>query len=719
MKHHTLLLSLILYLTFDSLCCASADSGSDASLSQSKFDVINQKSNLSIRQRLDFAKLSLWERKDYAAAADQYIFLLKSPPSKTAFETIISEVEPNVRLLCTLDSSSRAKFRCLRDTSSKSNIRLWLYLNYWLHEDRNTIRWFDDAIKDQAEVPALKENEEILQRSIVRSGSLRSVSRLHPDPLKSLSELYASQSQSAVADGTERYRRKRQTSFAIIIYGALLADNRLTEADLVEKEVLKRDSSDFTENSLAWYAKKFGHVQYHHLQPLLSNAFKDNNRNLKLFLVALIFACFTSISAADLLYRHVETSVLKLPNGTLRWLLFYASTIPGALCFGGAVTFFSAAIFENSAVFIVSAMFIPLVFQAVDRLVSAIRYFHASQLLKTKKYLECIAYTNRSITFFPREPHPYVSAAMAEWGLTKNYEKALSYLEKGLSLSPEAPMTLIQLSNLTIENRDVKRALEYSERLVQSCSKSLLYKTIRARSVRSAALRIAFKMEDAAEEVLKEAPSSSGQIQRALALAGLRRFDEAFAECDKASQQCTPSCLPSIQFSRAAVLIESGKYVEAKGLLSNDFPEEFVQYVRLLRCICCIGLGQFDDAASELENMNSMPKSNCVQAAKLTCTAHLHIVKNEYHEALDYCERANKLIPDDPSTLVASGIALMNLRQFDESLSAFDKAIAIYPQDASAFWYRHKLFLHLGETDKATEDRAVAERLKFKLLLPE
>jgi Flp pilus assembly protein TadD len=58
----------------------------------------------------------------------------------------------------------------------------------------------------------------------------------------------------------------------------------------------------------------------------------------------------------------------------------------------------------------------------------------------------------------------------------------------------------------------------------------------------------------------------------------------------------------------------------------------------------------------------------------------------------------------DPSILVNVGISLLNQNKAGEALPLFEKAIALFPADGSAYYYRALVRLQKGDTEGTRAD---------------
>lgn len=698
-------------MTLPGLCAPSVLAGQrDSDLPGSKHNRSHSAS--TIEAKIEQANSRIYA-KDYSTATDLYVSLFQNADSTEQRDALIFRLAPRLRLLVALDPNSGTKIRALRNSLSQQTSS-WLLLNYALGDDEYTMRWFNAIGSVQNNADLLKKNRDVLQRTFTRQKKYALVANLYPNPLESLNEIYGDVPKESGAEKTFEKKRRIACYKATAIYGALLSAGRISEADEFERELLKRDSSKLSRSSLAWFAFQFKHVQYHHLLWICTSDQKYLGYARVWLVLTSLLIVLVSVSLTDQLYRHYNPKFITLPNGLSRYALYLACTVPGVTVVISKVLLNSS--FTPDLLTFIALSMIAFVIMLVDRVIYGIRCTQSNKFWYSNKFKECADYAYETMKLFPRDQQWYITAGLSQQNLS-NHQEALTLLEKGLAYNPKSAKILGNLIAVATEDRDSNRALVYSERLLQVANN---VQKSEAHTYRAAALRIAFRFEEALAEVSKAKPYYGGQLERALALAGLNRFDEAMEAC-KSALQYPPHSSALDQLVKAAILFEMGDFSRAKEycetLCSEDSKD--AQFALTIRGMSNCGLGLLDEAEADVLRIESMmTMGRALVAVTSLLKSFIQIHKSDFNRALVFCREANDLIGQDPMTLTTLGVIFSRTGQIESALQAFADALKIDPYCASAFWYRHELFQIMGETDKAKEDRLVAEKFRYKPFLP-
>jgi tetratricopeptide (TPR) repeat protein len=80
-----------------------------------------------------------------------------------------------------------------------------------------------------------------------------------------------------------------------------------------------------------------------------------------------------------------------------------------------------------------------------------------------------------------------------------------------------------------------------------------------------------------------------------------------------------------------------------------------------------------------------------------------------YEEALNSYDKAIEILPDYPDAWIRKGNVFYHLQKYDEALECYDKAIQIDPKNAHAFVRKGNVFYHFKKYDEALEcyDKAI------------
>jgi predicted O-linked N-acetylglucosamine transferase (SPINDLY family) len=156
---------------------------------------------------------------------------------------------------------------------------------------------------------------------------------------------------------------------------------------------------------------------------------------------------------------------------------------------------------------------------------------------------------------------------------------------------------------------------------------------------------------------------------------------------------------PSVMINLTAVLIETGKYEEAKSLsekLLDIDPENPAALLNLGNCQL-----KFDTANAALISIEKALRIKPDYAEALISRASALADLDRPEEALAGCEKALAMKPDCVEALVAQGIAMRRLRRHEGALIAFDQALRLRPNSFGALTGRSNVLLDLNRFEEA------------------
>jgi len=84
---------------------------------------------------------------------------------------------------------------------------------------------------------------------------------------------------------------------------------------------------------------------------------------------------------------------------------------------------------------------------------------------------------------------------------------------------------------------------------------------------------------------------------------------------------------------------------------------------------------------------------------------------NRWNEALNAYDKAIELNPNDASAYNNRGLAYNNLSKYKQAILSYDRAIELNPKDADAYYNRGKAYNSLGNTIYANQDLKIAAKL--------
>jgi tetratricopeptide (TPR) repeat protein len=200
-----------------------------------------------------------------------------------------------------------------------------------------------------------------------------------------------------------------------------------------------------------------------------------------------------------------------------------------------------------------------------------------------------------------------------------------------------------------------------------------------------------------------------GQIMgdRALALAGLGRHDEAIAEAGRALELAPQN--PSLHHVLGFVLYFAGRVSDAIAPIEKalELDPRFTRALRTL-ALAQTAAGQTDAA---IDALHRALRQNPLDRDAILQLSFLHIDRGRFeHEARRALKRASRLATDDPLVLTNLGRVLVDLGRPAEARPLHEHALRGLPGDSRLLSNYGVCLVALGERDKAREtlDAALA-----------
>lgn len=199
------------------------------------------------------------------------------------------------------------------------------------------------------------------------------------------------------------------------------------------------------------------------------------------------------------------------------------------------------------------------------------------------------------------------------------------------------------------------------------------------------------------DQAIRLDPSSSGAYMlKGEALLKAKRPDEA-AECFRRLTERFPKSAPAHN-RLAAALFEAKKYDEAKGSLTRavsidpgdpSFRPVQTDLTRWIGSAARPGAHYAADGSISLDDF-----SPAFRARRLLNAGRHFSAIDEFQEALEHS-------PDDVSSLLGLGLALLAARRFVDALGAFDRAASINKSSLAAHSNRGRTLAILGRHEEA------------------
>jgi tetratricopeptide (TPR) repeat protein len=173
-------------------------------------------------------------------------------------------------------------------------------------------------------------------------------------------------------------------------------------------------------------------------------------------------------------------------------------------------------------------------------------------------------------------------------------------------------------------------------------------------------------------------------------------------EIKKAVVKVDPNAEIKSELQKAAPLLESGKYAEARAIyeqLLQKYPE--VWQVEPLIARTYAGENKPDEAMTHLQKALAHDPDNV--EVKLVMASVLS-QQGKTAEAQQYIDQIDMSKVKDPVVFLNQGIALINKGKAADALPLFDKVVQAYPNDAEAYYYRGRCELAVGKFPEAKAD---------------
>lgn len=170
----------------------------------------------------------------------------------------------------------------------------------------------------------------------------------------------------------------------------------------------------------------------------------------------------------------------------------------------------------------------------------------------------------------------------------------------------------------------------------------------------------------------------------------------------KAAVKVDPNAEIRGQLEKAAPLLESGKYAEARAIYEDvlkQYPD--VWQIEPLIARTYAGEKNTDEAVAHLRAaLNHDPDNLDV---KLLMAAML-VEQKKVDEARQYLDTIDMSKVKDPTAFLNAGIALINQGKADQALPIFDKVVSSFPSEPDGYYYRGRGELVAGKFPEAKAD---------------
>lgn len=187
-----------------------------------------------------------------------------------------------------------------------------------------------------------------------------------------------------------------------------------------------------------------------------------------------------------------------------------------------------------------------------------------------------------------------------------------------------------------------------------------------------------------------------------VSVAELTRLPPIEIQMTKAASTVDPNVEIRAELEKAAALLNDKKYAEARATyeaLIAKYPQVPQFYPMVARTYHAEK--QYDKAIESLR-LALAKEANNVEVKILLGS--ILIEKGDAEEGRKVLDSINPAQLKDPLVLVNAGILLINQNKPSEALIYFDQAIAGFPNQPDAYYYRAITRLQLGKNDEAKAD---------------
>ncbi len=155
--------------------------------------------------------------------------------------------------------------------------------------------------------------------------------------------------------------------------------------------------------------------------------------------------------------------------------------------------------------------------------------------------------------------------------------------------------------------------------------------------------------------------------------------------------------------NRAVELSLKNRHAEAVALLRKAIeiePDSVV--IRKNLGVALYHLKDFDEAIKLLKQV--LEKDVAVNAVTQVFLGEALFAVGKYEESLSAFQKAHEIEPDNAIALYNYGTVLQELKHYEQALKKYDKAVALQPDLAKAFNNRGMTYFLLGDYQKAVAD---------------
>jgi thiol-disulfide isomerase/thioredoxin len=204
-----------------------------------------------VQGRYELAR-SLVDNSDYKGATDQFLWLWKNMVKQdpSMFGVRGSFLAGNIHELAQRYQPAKAAFEELRVQAKDTDLPDWVLLNGMLGQTDETLKWFDSIKTDKNQSDKLMKCKIDLRRLLVQKKRWADLSYLYPEPVTEVKKEHEFAQMVKKQTGHNLFPKS-----ALLIYVALLAAHRDTEAKQVESEALKLEDTQEMRAHLAQASK--------------------------------------------------------------------------------------------------------------------------------------------------------------------------------------------------------------------------------------------------------------------------------------------------------------------------------------------------------------------------------------------------------------------------------------------------------------------------------
>ncbi len=170
----------------------------------------------------------------------------------------------------------------------------------------------------------------------------------------------------------------------------------------------------------------------------------------------------------------------------------------------------------------------------------------------------------------------------------------------------------------------------------------------------------------------------------------------------KVAVKVDPNAAIRAQLEKAAPLLESGKYAEARAIY-EDLLKQYPDAWQIEPLIARTYAGEQNTDQAMLHLQNALTHAPDDVELKILMASML-VEQKKIDEARKYLDTIDMAKVKDPTPFINAGITLLNQGKADQALPIFEKVVTGFPSEPDGYYYRGRGELVAGKFPEAKAD---------------